>query len=52
MPTPKVECKRDPNGPQYLGWCMTGHHDNCRVEYIDWNGKERRCGCLNHKEAK
>jgi hypothetical protein len=31
---------------------MTGNHDQCRVEYTDWNGKQRRCPCVNHEEKK
>lgn len=35
-----------------FGWCMqhAENHAACRVEYVDWNGKEQRCGCACHAE--
>lgn len=37
-----------------FGWCLDdGHadHEHCRVEYVDWNGKTRTCGCPCHQKA-
>ena len=31
-----------------MGWCMTGQHDGCKVEYMDWMNAYRRCGCDCH----
>jgi hypothetical protein len=31
-----------------MGWCMTGQHDGCRVEYMDWMNAYRRCECKCH----
>jgi hypothetical protein len=33
-----------------MGWCMDGHHDECRTELIQWGGlgNYHRCGCKCH----
>ena len=31
-----------------LGWGMTGQHESCRVDYMDWMAKYQRCGCGCH----
>jgi hypothetical protein len=33
-----------------FGWCATGHHDGCRVEYENWvaKGQMIRCECECH----
>ena len=33
-----------------FGWCITGHHSDCRVEYLDWNDKQRSCCCDCHNK--
>lgn len=38
-----------------FGWCVTGHHDQCRTSYYDdWslNKGERVCSCECHSETK
>ena len=35
-----------------FGWCMTGHHQECRAEYVDWNKVDVKCECTCHKESK
>ena len=30
-----------------FGWCLTGHHDGCSVEF-----PRHRCACECHKEGK
>ncbi len=33
-----------------MGWCMDGHHEQCRTEYITWGGTGdyHRCSCKCH----
>lgn len=33
-----------------FGWCSTGHHDTCRIKYINWNNNERVCSCECHTQ--
>jgi hypothetical protein len=37
--------------PTLFGWCMQGSedHKNCRVQYTDWNDKQRVCSCSCHQ---
>lgn len=32
-----------------FGWCSTGHHDRCRVQYTTQYGVEMRCECPCHE---
>ena len=34
-----------------MGWCLDGHHDECRYQYMDWNDKFRECACECHKKG-
>lgn len=34
-----------------FGWCSTGHHNQCRTKYIDWNKIEQECNCSCHKNG-
>lgn len=33
---------------QRYGWCLDGHHEQCRTEYMDWLNTYSRCGCDCH----
>lgn len=50
----KVE-KINPNAKKHemkFGWCVTGHHSDCRKMYIDWNEIKQECNCNCHMEKK
>lgn len=33
-----------------FGWCVTGHHGDCRRTFHDWNQKLVTCTCECHKK--
>ena len=35
-----------------FGWCTTGHHDQCRVSFVDWAKNDNVCSCECHVEDK
>lgn len=35
-----------------FGWCMDGHHEGCRREYVDWNNVLQTCACQCHRRRK
>jgi hypothetical protein len=34
-----------------FGWCVTGHHSDCRKMYIDWQQVKQVCDCGCHNVA-
>ena len=32
-----------------FGWCLTGHHKDCRIAFFDWVNKETICECDCHE---
>lgn len=31
--------------PPKCGFCLTGHHEHCRIETLPWYGKTWKCAC-------
>ena len=31
-----------------FGWCASGHHEQCRIKFTDWNKIEQECNCNCH----
>lgn len=44
------QCTRVEGGPMMFGWCMTGHHENCKGAYVTWNLDISKCGCARHDQ--
>lgn len=31
-----------------FGWCATGQHEHCRVQFNDWHNRVTSCSCKCH----
>lgn len=45
----ELPAKPGPTKNHKFGWCNTGHHKDCRTEYVDWVNTLNKCDCECHR---
>ena len=48
---PLVDKEPPKENAHRFGWCVDGHHTQCRTEYVDQHGKKITCECACHDDC-